>query len=134
MLYQINPEWAINLPEGFRYHSEGSHLVFWRRGWTIITTIYAYTNEKKRQVLIVNLRAKAQANQLEVIEEPGHEIYRLGYLQPEAIKPGHTRLALHAFTAGLHSCLQTSLYLDRPSDLKAALKIWQAVAFTPQEL
>ena len=132
MHYQINPEWGIDLDDDFKHHSEGNHLVFWRQGWTIITTVYSYTNEKNRQVLIANLRAKAQANLLDVIEEPGYEIYRLGYLQPEIIKPGHTRLALHAFTAGLHSCLQTSLYLDRPSELEKAMQVWQCVTYKPE--
>lgn len=129
MHYQINPQWGIDLDADFKHHAEGNHLVFWRQGWTIITTIYSYTNEKNRQVLIANLRARAQANQLEVLEEAGHEIYRLGYIQPEVVKPGHSRLALHAFTAGLHSCLQTSLYLDRPREIEQALQIWQAVTY-----
>jgi len=133
MHYQINPEWGIDLDDDFKRHTEGNHLVFWRQGWTIITTIYAYTNEKNRQVLVANLRAKAQANQLEVLEEPGHEIYRLGYLQPEVIKPGHTRLALHAFSMAENGCAQTSFYLDNAADLPQALRIWQSVSFTPIE-
>ncbi|MFZ3069700.1 MAG: hypothetical protein WA110_01060 [Anaerolineaceae bacterium] len=134
MDYYLTPEWRISLPEGYQHRKESDHLILWTTGITVIMTVFAYSGEKNREILLANLRAKATSEDLEIIEEQEGELYRLGYLQPEVIRPGHTRLALHAFTTAPHGCLQTSFYMDRTSDLKEVLKAWQSVSHFPNNL
>ncbi len=133
MDYQLTPEWTLSLPEGYQHRKEEQHLVFWTTGITLITTVFAYSGENQRRTLLANLRARAEADQLELIEDLDGDLFRLGYLQPETIRPGRTRLALHAFTTAPYNCLQTSFYLDRSEDLKTALIAWKSVQYTPEQ-
>lgn len=131
MEYKLTPEWKVTLPDGFQHRKEGEHLIFWTTGCTVITTVFAYSGEQQRDTLLANLRAKAESNDLELIEDQEGILYRLGFLQTEVIQPGHTRLALHAFTTAPYGCLQTSFYLDSTEDLDTVLKAWQSVSYTP---
>ncbi|MFZ3152098.1 MAG: hypothetical protein WA116_10525 [Anaerolineaceae bacterium] len=131
MEYKLTPEWKVTLPDGFQNRKEGEHLTLWTTGCTVITTVFAYSGEQQRNTLLANLRAKAQSNDLELIEDQEGVLYRLGFLQTEVIQPGHTRLVLHAFTTAPYGCLQTSFYLDSTDDLNMVLKAWQSVSYTP---
>ncbi len=117
------------MPEGYQWRKEGDHMIFWRKGATILITVFAYSGEKNRQVLLANLKARAEADKLEVIADLDGDIERFGYFKTEDIQPGHTRLALHAFTTAPFGCLQTSFYLDDSDELKDQLRIWQTVTF-----
>lgn len=103
-------------------------MVFWRKGATILTTVFAYSGEKNRHVLLSNLRARAEAEKLEYITDLDGELERFGYFKAEEIEPGRTRLALHAFTTAAYGCLQTSFYLDDPEELREHLEIWRSAA------
>lgn len=128
---KLASEWKVTLSDGFQRRKEGKHLIFWTTGCTIITTVFAYSGEQQRNTLLANLRAKAESNNLALIEDQEGILYRLGFLQTEVIQPGHARLALHAFTAAPYGCLQTSFYLDSTDDLDMVLKAWQSVSYTP---
>lgn len=117
------------MPEGYQWRKEGDHMIFWRKGATILITVFAYSGEKNRQVLLANLKARAEADKLEVIADLDGDIERFGYFKTEDIQPGHTRLALHAFTTAPFGCLQTSFYLDDSDELKDQLRIWQTVTY-----
>ena len=117
------------MPEGYQWRKEGDHMIFWRKGATILITVFAYSGEKNRQVLLANLKARAEAEKLEVIADLDGDIERFGYFKTEDIQPGHTRLALHAFTTAPFGCLQTSFYLDDSDELKDQLRIWQTVTY-----
>ena len=117
------------MPEGYQWRKEGDHMIFWRKGATILITVFAYSGEKNRQILLANLQARAEAEKLEVIADLDGDIERFGYFKTEDIQPGHTRLALHAFTTAPFGCLQTSFYLDDSDELKDQLRIWQTVTF-----
>ena len=121
------------MPEGYQWRKEGDHMIFWRKGATILITVFAYSGEKNRQVLLANLKARAEAEKLEVIADLDGDIERFGYFKAEDIQPGHTRLALHAFTTAPFGCLQTSFYLDDSDDLREHLEIWQTVAYQQGE-
>jgi len=127
MRYQLSAEWSIDVPEDFQWRKEGDHVVFWREGATILATIFAYSGEKNRGILLANLKARAEAEKLEVITDLDGDIERFGYFKKEDIQPGHSRLALHAFTTAPYGCLQTSYYLDDPEELREFLLIWQTV-------
>jgi len=107
--------------------------VFWTAGITIGVVVFSYSGAKEQAALLANLRAKAQSDDLEIIEEQEGAVIRFGTLQLQAITPKHTRLALHAFSTAENGCAQTSFYLDNATDLQQALKIWQSVSFTPIE-
>lgn len=117
------------MPEGYQWRKEGDHMIFWRKGATILITVFAYSGEKNRQVLLANLKARAEADKLEVIADLDGDIERFGYFKTEDIQPGHTRLALHAFTTAPFGCLQTSFYLDDSDELKDQMRIWQTVTY-----
>ncbi len=127
MEIQITPNWTIELDDDFYRRLEAEHLVLWKRGITLLTAVYRYTGEKERLALVAKLRAKAEALQAETIDEHEGELYRFGYLQPEQVQAGHTRLALHAFTTMPLSCLHTSFYFDEPKELQKALIAWKSV-------
>ncbi len=120
------------MPEDYRLRKEDDHVIFWRKGATILCTVFAYSGEKNRQILLANLRARAEAEKLEVITDLDGDIERFGYFKAEDIQPGHTRLALHAFTTAPHGCLQTSFYLDDSDELMENLEIWQTVTYQPE--
>ena len=132
MRYQLSIEWSIDVPEDYQRRKEDDHVIFWRKGATILTTIFAYSGEKNRHILLANLKARAEAEKLEVIMDLDGDIERFGYFKTEDIQPGHTRLALHAFTTAPYGCLQTSFYLDDSDELKEHLQIWQSVAYQPE--
>lgn len=134
MLYKLTPEWAMELPDDYDHRQEGDHVIFWKTGTTVLTTVFAYSGEPNRRVLLANLRAKAEAEKLETIADIDGELERFGYLHTEEIHPGHTRLALHAFTTAPYGCLQTSFYMDRPGDLPESLQIWKSVSYTEAEM
>ena len=117
------------MPEDYQWRKEDDHVIFWRKGATILTTIFAYSGEKNRHILLANLKARAEAEKLEVIMDLDGEIERFGYFKAEDIQPRHTRLALHAFTTASRGCLQTSFYLDDPDELREHLQIWQTAAY-----
>jgi hypothetical protein len=125
--YQLHPEWQMDLPDEFEKRKEDEHLIFWKPGMTILTTVFAYSGEGQRKTLLANLRARAEAEKLETVEDQTGDLVLFGYMQPEQIQPGHQRLALHAFTTARYGCLQTSFYLDQQSDLREALLIWKSV-------
>lgn len=127
MEIQITPNWTIELDDDFYRRLEAEHLVLWKRGITLLTAVYRYTGEKERLALVAKLRAKAEALQAETIDEHDGELYRFGYLQPEQVQAGHTRLALHAFTTMPLGCLHTSFYFDEPKELQKALIAWKSV-------
>ena len=133
MEIQITPNWTISLEDGFSHRLEDEHLVLWKRGITLLTAVYRYTGEKERLALVANLRAKAEAINAETIDEHEGELYRFGYLQPEQVQPGHTRLALHAFSTTTLGCLQTSFYLDDPNELQKALLAWKSATWHDDE-
>ena len=120
------------MPEDYQWRKEDDHVIFWRRGATILTTIFADSGEKNRQTLLANLKARAESEELEVITDLDGNLERFGYFKTEDIQPGHTRLALHAFTTAPHGCLQTSFYLDDPDELREHLQTWQSVAYQPE--
>ncbi len=120
------------MPEDYQHRKEDDHVIFWRKGATILTTIFAYTGEKNRQILLANLKARSEAEKLEVIMDLDGDLELFGYFKTEDIQPGHTRLALHAFTTAPHGCLQTSFYLDDSDELKEILRIWQTVRHHPE--
>ena len=126
----ITHQWQLRLDTEYQHRTEGDHLILWTSGISILTTVYSYSGEKDRQMLLANLSAKAESKQQEVIQEVGEDLVRFGYLQPEEVRPGWTRLALHAFTMAEFSCLQTSIYLDRVEDLQKALIIWADLRHT----
>ena len=120
------------MPEDYQRRKEDDHLIFWRKGATILITVFAYSGEKNRQILLANLKARAEAEKLEVITDLDGDLERFGYFKTEDIQPGHMRLALHAFTTAPFGCLQTSFYLDDPAELKEHLQIWQTAAYEPE--
>ena len=120
------------MPEDYQWRKEDDHVIFWRKGATILTTIFAYGGDKNRHILLANLKARAEAEQLEVITDLDGDIERFGYFKTEDIQPGHMRLALHAFTTAPFGCLQTSFYLDDPDELRENLQIWQTAAYEPE--
>jgi hypothetical protein len=133
MEYQLTKQWKINLPDGFQRRKEDAHGVFWTPGLTMITTVFHYEGESERQALLENLRDKALSEGHKTVDDPDDDdfLQRFGYMQLEEIQPGHTRLVLHAFTLAPQSCLQTSLYVDRPEDFDTALKVWKSAVYTP---
>ncbi len=126
----LSQEWSLDIPEGYQHRKEGDHVIYWRAGITLLITIFAYSGEKHRQTLLANLQAKAEAEKLEMIAEDEGDIRRFGYLKPEEVIPGRTRLALHAFTTAPYGCLQTSFYIDNADDLRECLEIWKSVEWT----
>ncbi|MEA4812357.1 MAG: hypothetical protein VB108_07310 [Anaerolineaceae bacterium] len=126
---EISSQWQLRLQEEYQHRIEGDHLILWKMGISILTSVYSYSGEKERQTLLANLRAKAQSKQLQIIEEVNENLVRFGYIQPEEVRPGVMRLALHAFTMAEHSCLQTSIYLDRSEDLETGLLIWRDLQY-----
>ncbi len=126
----LSQEWSLDIPEGYQHRKEGDHVIYWRVGITLLITIFAYSGEKHRQTLLANLQAKAEAEKLEMIAEDEGDIRRFGYLKPEEVIPGRTRLALHAFTTAPYGCLQTSFYIDNADDLRECLEIWKSVEWT----
>lgn len=133
MKQQLTPQWSIDLPDAFQRRREDAHLVYWTAGITVAIAVFSYSGPKEQAALLANLRAKARAEELELIEEQEGAVIRFGTLQLEAITPEHTRLALHAFSTAENGCAQTSFYLDNAADLPQALRIWQSVSFTPIE-
>ena len=133
MRYRITAQWELPLEDGFEHRVEDNHLVFWKTGATVVTTVFSYSGFAQQQGLLANLRGKADAAGLESFEETDGALYRFGYLQPEKIAADHVRLALHSFTLAEHSCLQASYYLDRASDLNKALQSWKEVVHTGEE-
>ncbi len=129
----ITRQWQLRLDTEYQHRTEGDHLILWTHGISILTTVYSYSGNKDRQMLLANLSAKAQSKQQEVIQEVSEDLVRFGYLQPEEVRPGWTRLALHAFTMAEFSCLQTSIYLDRVEDLQKGLIIWRDLKHTQVE-
>ncbi|MEL7626863.1 MAG: hypothetical protein AAGU15_08400 [Anaerolineaceae bacterium] len=127
MIIHLSQEWSLDVPEDLQHRKEGDHVVFWKEGMTLITTIFAYSGEKQRQVLLANLKGRVEADKLESIVDNDGEIQRYAYLQPEEVIPGHTRLAVHAFTTALYGVLQTSFYIDNSDDLQECLQIWKSV-------
>lgn len=123
----LSQEWSLDIPEGYQHRKEGDHVIYWRVGITLLITIFAYSGEKHRQTLLANLQAKAEAEKLEMIAEDEGDIRRFGYLKPEEVIPGRTRLALHAFTTAPYGCLQTSFYIDNADDLRECLELWKSV-------
>ncbi len=130
MRFSLSKEWSLEVPEDVQHRKEGDHVVFWKPGCTLLTTIFAYSGENHRQVLLANLKARVEAEQLESIVENEGEIQRYAYLKNEEIMPGHQRLALHAFTTAPFACLQTSFYLDNSDDLRECLVMWKSVDWT----
>lgn len=130
MRVNLSHEWSLEIPEGYQYRKDGDHLIYWRAGITILMTIFAYSGEKHRQTLLANLQAKAEAEKLEMIGEDEGDITRFGYLKPEEVMPGRTRLALHAFTTAPYGCLQTAFYFDLADDMRECLEIWKSVEWT----
>ncbi len=126
MRYTLSPEWEIMVPDHFQHRVEGEHAVFWTRGVTLLCTVFSYSGEKGRQTLLANLRARAEIRELQMIEDIQGEIVRFAYMQTEELRPGHHRLALHAFTTAPYGCLQTSFYMDDPATLQDQLKIWNS--------
>lgn len=129
MQIYLSNEWLLDVPDDLQRRKEGDNVVFWRSGCTLLTTIFAYSGEKHRQVLLANLKAKAEAEKLETIAEDEGDIMRFGYLKWEEVMPGHNRLALHAFTTAPNTCLQTSFYLDNPDELRECLLVWNSVEY-----
>ncbi len=129
----ITNQWQLRLDTEFQHRTEGDHLILWTKGISILTTVFSYSGEKDREMLLANLSAKAQAKELEIIQEVNENLVRFGYLQPEEVRPGWARLALHAFTMAEFSCLQTSIYLDRVEDLQKGLLIWRDLKHTDPE-
>ncbi|HOE34432.1 MAG: hypothetical protein GX415_03145 [Chloroflexi bacterium] len=134
MIHQLTPQWTIELPEGFQHRKEESYIIFWTAGITIAVAVFSYSGPPERAALLANLRARAQAEKLKMIEEQEGTLIRFGSMQLEAISPKHTRLALHAFSMAEYGCAQTSFYLDNAADFQQALRIWQKVLYTPAEL
>ena len=130
MRISLSQEWTLEIPEDVQHRKEGDHVVFWKPGCTLLTTIFAYSGEKNRLVLLANLRARVEAEELESIVENEGEIQRYAYLKNEEIMPGHVRLALHAFTTAPYGCLQTSFYIDNSDDLRECLVMWKSVEWT----
>ena len=126
----LSQEWSLDIPEGYQNRKEGDHVIYWRVGITLLITIFAYSGEKHRQTLLANLQAKAEAEKLEMIAEDEGDIRRFGYLKPEEVIPGRTRLALHAFTTAPYGWLQTSFYIDNADDLREGLEVWKSVEWT----
>ncbi len=125
----ITKQWQLRLDTEFQHRTEGDHLILWTKGISILTTVFSYSGDKDRQMLLANLSAKAQSKQQEIIQEVSDNLLRFGYLQPEEVRPGWNRLALHAFTMAEFSCLQTSIYLDRVEDLQKGLLIWRDLRY-----
>ena len=133
MRISLSQEWSLEVPEDLQHRKEGDHLVFWKPGITLLTTIFAYSGEKHRQVLLANLKGRVEAEKLESIVEIDGQIQRYAYFKQEEIIPGHIRLALHAFTTAPYGCLQTSFYLDNAEDLHECLVLWKSVEWTETE-
>ena len=129
----LSPEWSIDIPDDFAERKDGNHLIFWKSGCTLLTTIFAYSGEKHRQLLLANLKGRVEAEKLESIVEIDGEIERYAYLKEEAIMPGHVRLAIHAFTTAPYGVLQTSFYVDNPDDLRECLVIWKSVLWLGEQ-
>ena len=129
----ITHQWQLRLDSEYKHRTEGNHLILWTAGISILTMVYSYSGEKGRRLLLANLSAKAQSKKQEIIQEVSGNLVRFGYLQPEEVRPGWTRLALHAFTMAEFSCLQTSIYLDRVEDLEKALIIWRDLQYLEPE-
>ena len=77
-----------------------------------------------------DLKGRAEAEKLESSIENEGEIQRYAYLKHEEIIPGHTRLALYAFTTAPYGVLQTAFYIDDVVDLKECLLVWKSVEWT----
>ena len=130
MRIKLSQEWSLDVPEDMHQRKEGDHVVFWKPGITLLTTIFAYSGEKHRQVFLANLKRRVVAMKLSNIVEEHGEIQRYAYLKQEEIMPGHVRLAVHAFTTAPYGVLQTSFYLDNAQDLQECLVIWKSVEWT----
>ena len=130
MRINLSEEWSLEVPEEMQQRKEGNHVVFWKPGCTLLTTVFAYSGEKHRQVLLANLKGRVEAEKLESIVEEDGQIQRYAYMKKEEIMPGYVRLALHAFTTAPYGVLQTSFYLDDANDLHECLVIWKSVEWT----
>ncbi len=130
MRVNLSQEWSLEVPDDMQLRKEDDHVVFWKPGCTLLTTIFAYSGEKHRQVLLANLKGRAEAEKLESIVDNDGEIQRYAYLKQEEIMPGTVRLALHAFTTATYGCLQTSFYFDNTDDLNECLVMWKSVEWT----
>ena len=126
----LSTEWSLEIPKDFEHRKEGDHVVFWKAGVTLLTTIFAYSGERHRETLLANLKARVEAENLESIVEDEDQIQRYAYLKQEEVMPGHIRLALHAFTTAPYGVLQTSFYVDNVDDLHECLVIWKSVEWT----
>jgi len=69
MRINLSKEWSLEIPDDIQHRKEGEHVVFWKPGLTLLTTIFAYSGEKHRQVLLANLKGRVEAEKLESIVE-----------------------------------------------------------------
>ena len=129
----IADKWRLWFDREYQQRVEGDHLILWTTGISVLTTLYSYSGDRGRELLLANLEAKAEAKGLETIKESEGDLIRFGYLQPEEVRPGLMRLALHAFTMAEFDCLQTSVYLDRVEDLHSGLEIWKNLEHLDKE-
>lgn len=131
MDYQITSEWRIRLENDYKRRVEDEALVLWTTGRTVLSVVFRYTDETKRDQLLQELKNRAEINKMDKFESQSGELMRFATLEPEDIGNGHLRLALHAFTAAPNTCLQTAFYFDKPADLKWAIQIWESIQYLP---
>lgn len=134
MAFKITKEWIINLPEDFESRSEDEKLVFWTTGMTVIAAVFRIPDGNSKLELLNQIRQKMPENILETLVSTKGEIVGLGYTLVQKRKTKKDRLALYTFTASDNSCLQIAFYLDDPSELDWAKKIWEEIIYVPLEM
>ena len=133
MALRITSEWLIDLPDEFEKRVEEEKLVFWKTGITIIIAAFRLPDGTGKLELLNQIQSMIPENALEKLVSTKGEIVGLGYTQIQKIKGQIDRLSLVSFTASDTSCLQVAFYLDDPSDLDWAKRIWKDVIFLPQD-
>ncbi len=133
MRYHITPEWQISLDETFHHKVEENHLVFWRKGITVISTAFLIPENMNPTDLIARLKERPSTGVLDVFESDDGKLHRLGFMQTEPITDRQTRLALHTFTTAPAACLQTAFYLDDPGDISWVKETWESITFHEQK-
>lgn len=140
MDYQLTPEWRIRLEQDYKRRLEDDQLVLWITGRTILAVVFRFaqhaqhTHPDKRDELLQKLKTRAEQNKMDIFESQSGDLMRFATLEPEDIGGGHLRLALHAFTAAVGTCLQTAFYFDKPADLQWAIQAWEAIQYFPQRV
>lgn len=132
-MFQITPEWAIDLSDEFETRVEDEKLIFWKTGITVVVAVFRLPEGTGKIDLLNQIQEKLSDNTIETLVSTSGEIAGLGYTKIHKEHDDKNRLSLYTFTTSDTSCLQSAFYLDNPDDLDWAKSVWKRIVFFPVE-